>query len=142
VVGAGVRLALNIIWLVFAGLWLALFYVVAALIMFVGIITIPFGIAALRIAAFALWPFGATVVQRENAGVASMIGNVLWVLLCGWWLALAHLVTGVVQCVTIIGIPLGLANFKLIPVAFWPLGREIVSVEQAEAMGLAPALRF
>ncbi|MEY2517455.1 MAG: hypothetical protein QOJ89_4813 [bacterium] len=136
------RLALNIIWLVFAGLWLALFYVVAALIMFIGIITIPFGIAALRIAAFALWPFGATVVQREDAGVASMIGNVLWVLLCGWWLALAHLVTGIVQCATIIGIPLGLANFKLIPVAFWPLGREIVSVEEAEAMGLAPALRF
>ena len=136
------RIALNIIWLVFAGLWLALFYVVAALIMFIGIITIPFGIAALRIAAFALWPFGSTVVQREDAGVASMIGNVLWVLLCGWWLALAHLITGVLQCFTIIGIPLGLANFKLIPVAFWPLGREIVSVEEAEAMGLAPALRF
>jgi uncharacterized membrane protein YccF (DUF307 family) len=142
VVGAAMRIALNIIWLVFAGLWLALFYVVAALIMFIGIITIPFGIAALRIAAFALWPFGSTVVQREDAGVASMIGNVLWVLLCGWWLALAHLVTGVLQCATIIGIPLGLANFKLIPVAFWPLGRAIVSVEQAEAMGLAPALRF
>ena len=136
------RIALNLIWLVFAGLWLALFYVIAGLIMFIGIITIPFGIAALRIAAFTLWPFGATVVQRDDAGVASMIGNVLWVLLCGWWLALAHLVTGVLQCFTIIGIPLGLANFKLIPVAFWPLGREIVSVEEAEAMGLAPTLRF
>jgi uncharacterized membrane protein YccF (DUF307 family) len=135
-------LALNIIWVVLAGLWLALFYVVAALVMFAGIITIPFGIAALRIAGYALWPFGATVVARENAGVASVIGNVLWVLLCGWWLALAHLVTGVVQCLTIIGIPLGLANLKLIPVAFWPLGRQIVIVEEGAAYGLAAPLPF
>ena len=136
------RLALNIIWVVFAGLWLALFYVVAALIMFVGIITIPFGIAALRIAGYALWPFGATVIPRADAGVASAIGNVLWVLLCGWWLALAHLVTGVLQCLTIIGIPLGIANIKLVPLAFWPLGREIVSVEEAEALGMGQALPF
>ena len=128
------RLALNIIWVVFAGLWLALFYVVAALIMFVGIITIPFGIAALRIAGYALWPFGSTVVPRADAGVASVIGNVLWVLLCGWWLALAHVVAGIALCMTIIGISLGLACFKLVPVSFWPLGSEIVSVEEAEAM--------
>ena len=136
------RLALNIIWVVFAGFWLALFYAIAALIMFVGIITIPFGIAALRIAGYALWPFGATVVPRADAGVGSAIGNVLWVLLCGWWLALAHLVTGVLQCLTIIGIPLGVANIKLVPLAFWPLGREIVSVEQAEALGMGQALPF
>jgi uncharacterized membrane protein YccF (DUF307 family) len=136
------RLALNIVWVVFAGLWLALLYVVAALVMFVGIITIPFGIASLRIAGYALWPFGATVVQRADAGVASAIGNVLWVLLCGWWLALAHLVTGIAQCLTIIGIPLGLANFKLVPLAFWPLGRAIVSIEEADAMGLGGATPF
>ncbi len=135
------RLVLNIIWLVFAGLWLALFYVVAALIMFIGIITIPFGIASLRIAGYALRPFGATVVQRADAGAPSLIGNVLWVLLCGWWLALAHLITGVAQCITVLGIPLGIANFKLIPVALWPLGREIVGIEDAEAMGLdSPSL--
>jgi uncharacterized membrane protein YccF (DUF307 family) len=136
------RLALNIIWVVFAGFWLALFYAIAALIMFVGIITIPFGIAALRIAGYALWPFGATVIPRADAGVASAIGNVLWVLLCGWWLALAHLLTGVLQCLTIIGIPLGIANIKLVPLAFWPLGREIVSVEEAEALGMGQALPF
>ena len=136
------RLALNIIWVVFAGFWLALFYVLAALVMFVAIITIPFGIASLRIAGYALWPFGATVVQREDAGVASAIGNVLWVLLCGWWLALAHLVTGIAQCLTIIGVPLGLANLKLIPLALWPLGREIVSIEEADAMGFAGASPF
>jgi uncharacterized membrane protein YccF (DUF307 family) len=129
------RLVLNIIWLVLAGFWLALGYVVAAIICFVFIITIPFGIAALRIAAFTLWPFGATVVRRPDAGVASAIGNVLWVLFCGWWLALAHILTGIVLCATIIGIPLGLACFKLVPVSFWPLGSEIVSVEEAQAFG-------
>jgi uncharacterized membrane protein YccF (DUF307 family) len=127
-----VRLALNIIWLVLSGLWLALGYAVAALICFVFIITIPFGIAALRIAAYALWPFGSTVVKRADAGIGSAIGNVLWIVLCGWWLALTHLLGGILLCLTIIGIPLGIANFKLVPVAFLPLGREIVSVEQAE----------
>jgi len=98
----------------------------------------PVRIASLRIALFALWPFGRTVVRRADAGVASGIGNVLWFVLCGWWLALAHLVTGVLLCVTIIGIPLGLANFKLIPVSLLPLGREIVSVDQARAIGAQP----
>jgi uncharacterized membrane protein YccF (DUF307 family) len=136
---SSVRLVLNVIWLVLSGLWLAIGYAVAALICFICIVTIPFGIAALRIAAYALWPFGATVVKRADAGVAAGIGNVIWVLLCGWWLALAHLVTGVALCLTIIGIPLGLANFKLVPVAFLPLGREIVSVEEAEALRGMPA---
>ena len=133
------RLVLNILWLVLAGLWLAIGYVFAAIICFIFIITIPFGIAALRIAAYTLWPFGATVVRRDDAGVASTIGNVLWVLFCGWWLALAHIVAGIALCLTIIGIPLGLACFKLVPVSFWPLGREVVSVEEAEALGYRPA---
>jgi uncharacterized membrane protein YccF (DUF307 family) len=122
--------------LVFAGVWLAILYMFAALICFVLIITIPFGVAAFRIALFALWPFGRTVVRRPDAGMASGLGNILWLLLCGWWLALGHLVTGVAQCLTIIGIPLGLANFKLIPISLLPLGREVVSVDQARAMGL------
>jgi len=130
------RLLLNIIWLVFAGFWMAIAYALAAVICFVLIITIPFGIASLRIALFALWPFGRTVVRRQDAGIASGVGNVIWFLLCGWWLALAHIVTGVALCVTIIGIPLGLANFKLIPVSLMPLGREIVSVEEARRMGV------
>lgn len=128
-----VNLVLNVIWLLLCGLWLALGYALAALICFVLIITIPFGVAALRIAGFALWPFGRTVVRRPHAGVASGVGNILWLVLCGWWLALGHLVTGVAQCLTIIGIPLGLANFKLIPISLLPLGREIVSVDQADA---------
>jgi uncharacterized membrane protein YccF (DUF307 family) len=131
-----VRLLLNIIWFVFAGLWLAIGYAFAALICFILIITIPFGIAALRIALFALWPFGKTVVKRADAGIASGIGNILWFVLCGWWLALGHLITGVVLCVTIIGIPLGLANFKLIPVSLLPMGREIIDLDRARELGL------
>jgi len=130
-----VRLLLNIIWFVLAGVWMAIGYAFAALICFVLILTIPFGIAALRIAVFALWPFGKTVIRRPDAGIASGIGNVIWFVLCGWWLALAHLITGTLLCLTIIGIPLGLANYKLIPVSLLPLGREIVSVDQLDAVG-------
>jgi uncharacterized membrane protein YccF (DUF307 family) len=133
-----VRILLNIIWLLLAGIWMAIGYVVAAVICFILIITIPFGIASLRIALFALWPFGRTVVKRADAGVASGIGNVIWFLLCGWWLALADLIAGVLLCLTIIGIPLGLGSFKLIPVSLLPMGREIVDVDEARARGIEP----
>jgi uncharacterized membrane protein YccF (DUF307 family) len=132
------RLLLNIIWFVLAGLWMAIAYAIAALICFVLIITIPFGIASLRIGVFALWPFGKTVVKRADAGIASGIGNIIWFVFCGWWLALLHLISGVILCITIIGIPLGLANFKLIPVSLLPMGREIVRIDQARALGLTP----
>ena len=130
------RLILNVIWFVLAGLWMALGYALAALIMFILIVTIPFGVAALRIGIFALWPFGKTVVRRTDAGAGSAIGNVLWFLLAGWWLIIGHVITGLLLCVTIIGIPLGLANFKLIPVTLRPFGRDIVSIEEAERRGL------
>jgi uncharacterized membrane protein YccF (DUF307 family) len=133
-----VRVLLNIIWFVLAGLWIAIGYALAALICFILIVTIPFGIASLRIAIFALWPFGKTVVKRPDAGVGSGVGNVLWLVFCGWWLALGHLLSGVLLCLTIIGIPLGLANFKLIPISLLPLGREIVSTDQARALGVQP----
>jgi uncharacterized membrane protein YccF (DUF307 family) len=130
-----VRLILNLIWLVFGGLLMAFGYAVAALVFCILIVTIPFGIAAGRMALFCVWPFGRTLVRRRGAGVASTVGNVLWILLAGWWLALGHLVTGVLMCLTVIGIPLGLANFKLIPVSLTPLGREIVDIDQARRMG-------
>src|SRR4051794_24365344 len=132
------RLLLNIIWFVLAGLWMAIGYAFAALIMFILIITIPFGIAALRIGIFALWPFGKTVVRRADAGAASAIGNLLWFLLAGWWLIRMHMATGVLLCITIIGIPLGLANFKLIPVTFRPFGRDEVSNEAAQRRAYQP----
>jgi uncharacterized membrane protein YccF (DUF307 family) len=125
-----VRLLLNIIWFVLAGLWMAIGYFVAAVVMFILIITIPFGLQALKLGVFALWPFGKTVLKRPDAGAPSLIGNVIWLVLAGWWLAIGHLVTGVLLCVTIIGIPLGLGNFKLIPVSLWPFGREIVPIDQ------------
>jgi uncharacterized membrane protein YccF (DUF307 family) len=117
---------------------MALGYFLAAIICFVLIITIPFGLASLRIGVFALWPFGRTVVRRPTAGAASAIGNVIWLVLCGWWLALGHIITGVALCLTIIGIPFGIANFKLIPVSLLPLGRDIVTLEDARRMGLQP----
>jgi uncharacterized membrane protein YccF (DUF307 family) len=104
--------------------------------MFILIITIPFGVAALRIGLFALWPFGKTVVRRADAGAGSAIGNVIWFVLAGWWLIVVHLITGTILCLTIIGIPLGLANFKLIPVTLTPFGRDIVSIEEAQRLGL------
>jgi uncharacterized membrane protein YccF (DUF307 family) len=123
------RLVLNLIWLILAGFWLALLYAFFGILAFILIITIPFGFACFRIAAFALWPFGRRIVRKPRAGAASIVGNVIWIILFGWELALAHLVTGVLLCLTIIGIPLGLANFKLIPVSLMPLGTEIVPTE-------------
>ena len=130
------RILLNLIWLVFGGLLLALGYAVMAVVMFILIITIPFGIASARIALFCLWPFGRTLIRRPEAGAGSLIGNVIWFILAGWWLALGHLVTGVAMCLTIVGIPLGLANFKLIPVSLVPFGREIVDIDEARRLGL------
>ncbi|MBE1576539.1 YccF domain-containing protein [Amycolatopsis roodepoortensis] len=122
------RLILNVIWLVLCGLWMALGYVVAGVICCILIVTIPFGLASFRIAAYALWPFGRTVVDRRDAGAASTIGNVIWFLFAGLWLSIGHVLTGVALCITIIGIPLGVANFKMIPVSLMPLGKEIVEL--------------
>jgi len=124
-----VRLILNLIWFVLAGFWLALLYAFFGILGCILIITIPFGLACFRIARFALWPFGRRIVRRPSAGGPSIIGNILWIIFFGWELALAHLVTGVALCLTIIGIPLGLANFKLIPVSLMPLGIEIVPTQ-------------
>jgi uncharacterized membrane protein YccF (DUF307 family) len=124
---------LNVIWLVLEGIWMAIAYVVAGLICFVLIITIPFGIAAFRIAGYVLWPFGRTAERRPSAGLGSVIGNILWILLFGWWLALGHFIAGVALCLTIIGIPLGLASFKIIPVTLVPLGTQIVPTRRRYA---------
>lgn len=127
------RFILNVLWLVFgSGIALAIGYGVAALICFALVVTIPFGVASLRLAWYSLWPFGRTLVPRPNAGVASGLVNVIWAVLAGWWLAIMHIVAGVTQFVTIIGIPFGIANFKLVPAAFWPLGREVVDIDRTD----------
>jgi uncharacterized membrane protein YccF (DUF307 family) len=128
-----VRTILNLIWLVLSGFWLALAYAFAGLIMCVLVITIPFGVASFRLAAYVLWPFGRTVIRRPGAGAASMVGNVLWFLLAGVWISIAHVVLGLVLCLTIVGIPLGLGNFRLAAVAIAPLGKEIVSTSDRRA---------
>ncbi len=117
---------LNVIWLVFCGIWMAIAYLIAGIVCCILIITIPFGIASFRIANYVLWPFGRTIEPRGDAGVGSLIGNIIWIIFAGWWLALGHLVTGLLLCVTIIGIPLGIANFKIIPISIMPLGVHIV----------------
>lgn len=117
---------LNIIWLVLAGLWLAIGYAFAGLIMFVLIVTIPFGVQAFKLAGYSLWPFGRTVVKKPTTGAGSVIGNIIWLVFGGWWLALGHLVTAFFLAITIIGIPLAYANVKLVPIALWPFGRDIV----------------
>ena len=124
---------LNLLWLILSGFWFFIAYAVAGIVMCILIITIPFGIASFRLAAFVLWPFGRTVVPRPTAGAASTIGNVLWFVLIGLWMALGHLISGVVLCLTIIGIPLGLGNFKLAAVAIAPLGKEIVPTSDPRA---------
>jgi uncharacterized membrane protein YccF (DUF307 family) len=122
------RFLLNIIWVVFCGFWMAIGYLIAGVVMCILIITIPFGIASFRMANYALWPFGRTVVSKPTSGAPSFIGNIIWFLLAGLWLAIGHFVTGVAMCVTIIGIPLGLASFKMIPISIAPLGKDIVPV--------------
>jgi uncharacterized membrane protein YccF (DUF307 family) len=119
---------LNVLWLVFSGFWLFLGYMLAAVIMCVLIVTIPWGIAAARIGVYALWPFGKTVIDKPTAGLGSLLGNVVWVILAGWWIAAEHIISGILLCLTIIGIPFGIANFKMVPVALFPIGKEIVDL--------------
>ena len=121
------RTVLNVIWFVFSGIWLWIAYMLAGILCCVLIVTIPWGIASFRMANYAVWPFGREVVSKPRAGVLSFLGNVIWVIAAGWWLALTHIVTGLLLCITIIGIPMGIANFKLIPVTVMPLGKQIVS---------------
>jgi uncharacterized membrane protein YccF (DUF307 family) len=131
------RWVLNVLWLVLAGFWMFLVYMLVGVIWCITIVGIPFGIAAFRIGLFALWPFGRTIVKKPGAGVGSGIGNVFWFILSGVWLAIGHAFTGALLCITVIGIPLGLANFKMIPISLFPLGKDIVSTRSVEAAFMA-----
>ena len=123
------RTLLNIIWLLLSGFWLFCGYMLAGVLLCIPIITIPWAIASFRIGLYALWPFGRDVVARPNAGAFSVVGNIIWFVLAGLWLAIGHLVTAAAQAVTIIGIPLAIANVKMIPVTCVPLGKEIVDTD-------------
>lgn len=130
------RTILNVIWLLLSGLWLALGYALAGIVACLLIITIPFGLQAFKLAGYSLWPFGRAVVKSPSAGSASIVGNVLWLVFFGWWLALGHIAAAFLCAITIIGLPFAVANVKLVPVALWPFGRDIVD---SGRVGLLPA---
>ena len=134
----------NILWLILAGWWLAILYVIAGIVNCILIIGIPFGIASFRIAGYALWPFGRVVVDRPGGkGAGSplrLLGNVIWIIFGGFWLAVGHLIAGVLLCITIIGIPFGVASFKLAGLAIAPLGREIIGADEARRRDAASAI--
>ena len=123
------RLILNIIWLVLAGIWLAIGYVIAAVLLAITIIGIPFAVQSIKLAVYALWPFGRALVRTNTRHTGlRIVGNILWFVLAGWWLALEHVIVGVLLCITIIGIPLGVGSFKMAGAALAPFGREVVKI--------------
>ncbi len=125
------RFLLNIIWIVFGGFLLFLEYILAGIVGVLFIVTIPASIACFRIASYVLWPFGRVVVDKPEAGAGSAIMNVVWFIVAGVWLAIGHIVTAFFQAITIIGIPLAIANIKLIPVTCFPFGKMVVSADEA-----------
>ena len=127
-------LLLNVLWLVFGGLWMAVAWGVAAVIMAITIIGLPWARAAFNIAVYTLLPFGSRAVRRDEVtgtsdigtGPLGVIGNLIWFILAGWWLAIGHLITAILLAVTIIGIPFAWAHLKLAGIALWPIGKVIV----------------
>lgn len=130
-------LVLNLIWLVTAGIWLFVGYLLAGILACIFIITIPFGVASFRIAGYVLWPFGREVVDRGRPSGVSTAANVIWFVVAGLWLAIGHVATALAQAVTIIGLPLAWANLKLIPVTCFPFGKEIVRSDRAVMLPVA-----
>jgi uncharacterized membrane protein YccF (DUF307 family) len=135
-----VSLVLNVLWIVFGGAWMALGWLIAAAIMAITIIGLPWAWSALTIALYTFLPFGNTVIDRPSSplgGLLGFIGNLIWLLLAGWWLALGHLVTAFLLAITIIGLPFAWAHLKLAGISLWPVGRQIVSTEDAHRMSWA-----
>jgi uncharacterized membrane protein YccF (DUF307 family) len=122
-------LLLNVLWIIFGGLHMAIAWLIAALIMMITIVGIPWARAAFTIALYTLLPFGHTVVDRKtglSSGPLGLLGNIIWLILAGWWLALAHVLTAIVLAITIIGIPFAWAHLKLAGVSLWPIGKDVV----------------
>jgi uncharacterized membrane protein YccF (DUF307 family) len=131
-------LILNLLWIVFGGLWMAAAWVIAAFIMAITIIGLPWAWSALNIASYTLLPFGRKAVSRAaysghdmGTSLFGTLGNIIWLVLAGWWLALGHLVTAVLLAVTIIGIPFAWVHLKLAGISLWPVGKEIVPADAA-----------
>ena len=132
---------LNVLWIVFGGLWMAVGWVIAAAIMAITIIGLPWAWSALNIASYTLLPFGRKAVSRAEytgkhdigTGTFGFLGNIIWLVLAGWWLALLHLGTAILLAITIIGIPFAWAHLKLAGIALWPIGRMIVDIDETPA---------
>lgn len=129
------RLVLNLLWLLLSGLWMAIGWIVAGLLVCLTIVGIPFGVQAFKLAGYILWPFGRTLVPApsRNRGL-SVVGNIAWFVLAGWWLALGHVLTGALLCLTVIGLPLGVANIKIAGAALAPFGKEIVNIRDLHGL--------
>ena len=133
---APVSVILNLLWILIGGAWMAFGWLVAAVIMAVTIIGIPWARAAFNIAFYTLMPFGSRAVNRfeltgmedTGTGLLGVIGNLIWLVLAGWWLALGHLIFAVVWAITIVGLPFAWAHLKLAGISFWPIGKAIVPV--------------
>lgn len=136
------KLLLNLLWILFGGVWMAAGWLLAAVIMAVTIIGLPWARAAFNIASYTLLPFGRVAIARDEAtgvedlgtGFLGFVGNIIWLVLAGWWLALGHIVTAVGLAVTIIGIPFAWAHLKLVPISLWPIGKMIVSSEEVSRL--------
>jgi uncharacterized membrane protein YccF (DUF307 family) len=135
-----VSLLLNVLWIVCGGLWMAIGWVIAGILMAITIIGLPWARAAVNIAAYTLLPFGQKAVSRAEyygredigTGPLGLLGNIIWLVLAGWWLALGHVITAVLLAITIIGIPFAWAHLKLAGLALWPIGKIIVPSEDAQ----------
>ena len=134
------RLLLNILWIITGGLWIAALWLLAAIIMVITIVGIPWARAAFNIAAYTLLPFGQEAVNRADytghedigTGPLGTIGNLIWLVLAGWWLALAHLIIALGLAITIIGLPFAWAHLKLAGLALWPIGKMIIPIENRQ----------
>ena len=137
------RLVLNILWIVFGGVWMALGWVIAGVLMAITIVGLPWARSAFTIARYALLPFGFRAVPRElvtghgdlGTGALGVFCNLVWLLLAGWWLALGHLITAVALALTVIGLPFAWAHLKLAGLALWPIGRAIVADDDPRVAG-------
>ena len=134
-----VSLVLNIFWIVFGGLWMAVAWVIAGVVMAITIVGLPWTRAAFNIGLYTLLPFGQKAVSRAantgeedlGTGPLGILGNIVWLILAGWWLALGHLIFAIVLAITIIGIPFAWAHVKLAGIALWPIGKMIVPADDA-----------
>ena len=142
-------LILNLVWLFFGGIWMAAGWLLAAVLMALTIIGLPWARSALTIARYTLLPFGFTAVRRDEhygredlgTGAFGAVGNIVWFVLAGWWLAFLHLVHAVGFAVTIIGIPFAWAHLKLAGIALFPVGKDIVPNDELESRAASLARR-